>query len=292
MKLLLDLKNKPGKLNKLPFGKLPIGLLAHDKKAAKQAAHYSRHSKQTDWLRLPEKQQTAAIVKYLRKLLKTEPQSQLVIVSRRSKLRKACRDLCAEFPDANITLWKRCGKKCRQFLEKMQADQRKQHRSKKNKAVSQNDESITAQPLLDNTLFQATVTRIENAISHVLQQEQDLATIPADTIEATAATEDSTQPENNGKTTFATLIPTVQQAVTAVADSDGWANLNDVIEHLAPNIHPNEYGFDTHHDLIHSIYRDWLKIKKTGHGERVRINRRFVVRKKQKTKAGNRKGKA
>lgn len=32
MKLLLDLKNKPGKLNKLPFGKLPIGLLAHDKK--------------------------------------------------------------------------------------------------------------------------------------------------------------------------------------------------------------------------------------------------------------------
>ena len=35
MKLLLDLKNKPGKLNKLPFGKLPIGLLAHDKKAAK-----------------------------------------------------------------------------------------------------------------------------------------------------------------------------------------------------------------------------------------------------------------
>ena len=41
MKLLLDLKNKPGKLNKLPFGKLPIGLLAHDKKAAKQAAHYA-----------------------------------------------------------------------------------------------------------------------------------------------------------------------------------------------------------------------------------------------------------
>ena len=73
------------------------------------------------------------------------------------------------------------------------------------------------------------------------------------------------------------MIPTVQQAVDAAADAEGWARLSDVLKQLAAlNINPQNYGFDTDRELIHAIYTDWLEIKKAGRGERLRVNKRFV----------------
>ena len=196
MKLLLDLKKYPGKLDKLPFGKLPVYLLAHDKKAAKQAQHYSRNSKDTEWQRLPEKKQVAAIVKHLRQLLKTKPHARLAVVSRRKKLHKACRELCAEFPDADITVWKRCGKKCRKFLKKALEKPAASSLKAVKKAALNKPASHTAlpvQPLSDHELFQETVERIEQAVAHVLQQEQ-AAALPETETQATQTPESKSSP--------------------------------------------------------------------------------------------------
>ena len=81
----------------------------------------------------------------------------------------------------------------------------------------------------------------------------------------------------NGKLPVTRVIPTVQQAVDAAADAEGWARLSDVLKQLAAlNINPQNYGFDTDRELIHAIYADWLEIKKAGRGERLRVNKRFV----------------
>ena len=81
----------------------------------------------------------------------------------------------------------------------------------------------------------------------------------------------------NGKLPVTRVIPTVQQAVDAAADAEGWARLSDVLKQLAAlNINPQNYGFDTDRELVHAIYADWLEIKKAGRGERLRVNKRFV----------------
>ena len=81
----------------------------------------------------------------------------------------------------------------------------------------------------------------------------------------------------NGKLPVTRVIPTVQQAVDAAADAEGWARLSDVLKQLAIlNINPQNYGFDTDRELVHAIYADWLEIKKAGRGERLRVNKRFV----------------
>ena len=83
----------------------------------------------------------------------------------------------------------------------------------------------------------------------------------------------------NGKLPVTRVIPTVQQAVDAAADVEGWARLSDVLKQLAAlNINPQNYGFDTDRELIHAIYADWLEIKKAGRGERLRVNKRFTAK--------------
>ena len=80
---------------------------------------------------------------------------------------------------------------------------------------------------------------------------------------------------------FGRLIPLVQQAVDAAANPEGWARLGDVVKQL-PQLDaafaPQNHGFDDARDAIRAIYTDWLEINKIGRGERVRINKRFVVR--------------
>ena len=80
---------------------------------------------------------------------------------------------------------------------------------------------------------------------------------------------------------FGRLIPLVQQAVDAAANPEGWARLGDVVKQL-PQLDaafaPQNHGFDDARDAIRAIYADWLEINKIGRGERVRINKRFVVR--------------
>ncbi len=100
--------------------------------------------------------------------------------------------------------------------------------------------------------------------------------------ESAAADTPAAQPKpaaktKNGKLPVTRVIPTVQQAVDATADAEGWARLSDVLKQLAAlNINPQNYGFDTDRELVHAIYADWLEIKKAGRGERLRVNKRFV----------------
>ena len=101
--------------------------------------------------------------------------------------------------------------------------------------------------------------------------------------ESAAAAENQSTPAKpspkakTGKLPVTRVIPTVQQAVDAAADAEGWARLSDVLKQLAAlNINPQNYGFDTDRELIHAIYADWLEIKKAGRGERLRVNKRFV----------------
>ena len=101
--------------------------------------------------------------------------------------------------------------------------------------------------------------------------------------ESAAAAENQSTPAKpspkakNGKLPVTRVIPTVQQAVDAAADAEGWARLSDVLKQLAAlNINPQNYGFDTDRELVHAIYADWLEIKKAGRGERLRVNKRFV----------------
>ena len=80
------------------------------------------------------------------------------------------------------------------------------------------------------------------------------------------------------KPSFTKLIPAVQQAIQATADPDGWARLGDVVKQLPAAIDPIQYGCANGRDLIHSIYSDWVEIKKAGRGERIRINKAFIVK--------------
>lgn len=86
----------------------------------------------------------------------------------------------------------------------------------------------------------------------------------------------ATAKPKTAKPKFSRVIPLVQQAVDAAADTEGWARLSEVLKQLAVQINPHDYGFDTDRDLVHAIYSDWLEIKKAGRGERVRVNKRFV----------------
>ena len=106
--------------------------------------------------------------------------------------------------------------------------------------------------------------------SSLKSQENAAADTPAAQPKSAAKTK-------NGKLPVTRVIPTVQQAVDAAADAEGWARLSDVLKQLAAlNINPQNYGFDTDRELIHAIYADWLEIKKAGRGERLRVNKRFV----------------
>ena len=80
----------------------------------------------------------------------------------------------------------------------------------------------------------------------------------------------------NNKPNFSKIIPIVQNAIDACADPKGWARLGEVLKYLELHIQATQYGFDNTRELIHSIYDDWLEIKKLGRGERIRINKRFI----------------
>lgn len=244
MKLLLDLKKYPGKLDKLPFGKLPVYLLAHDKKAAKQAQHYSRNSKDTECQRLPEKKQVAAIVKHLRQLLKTKPHARLAVVSRRKKLHKACRELCAEFPDADITVWKRCGKKCRKFLKKALEKPAASSLKAVKKAALNKPASHTAlpvQPLSDHELFQETVERIEQAVAHVLQQEQ-AAALPETETQATQTPESKSSPTD----------PRIRSALMLLKKNQPRKKV-DLLETLSLSLH---FSDEESRELVEQLERE------------------------------------
>ena len=88
-------------------------------------------------------------------------------------------------------------------------------------------------------------------------------------------------PSKAAKPSFTKLIPAVQQAIQATADPDGWARLGDVVKQLPAAIDPIQYGCANGRDLIHSIYSDWVEIKKAGRGERIRINKAFIVKNEQ-----------
>ncbi len=88
-------------------------------------------------------------------------------------------------------------------------------------------------------------------------------------------------PAKAAKPSFTKLIPAVQQAIQATADPDGWARLGDVVKQLPAAIDPIQYGCANSRDLIHSIYSDWVEIKKAGRGERIRINKAFIVKNEQ-----------
>ena len=87
-----------------------------------------------------------------------------------------------------------------------------------------------------------------------------------------------TSPTKAAKPSFTKLIPAVQQAIQATADPDGWARLGDVVKQLPAAIDPIQYGCANGRDLIHSIYSDWVEIKKAGRGERIRVNKAFIVK--------------
>ena len=82
----------------------------------------------------------------------------------------------------------------------------------------------------------------------------------------------------SAKPSFTKLIPLVQQTIEAVADTEGWARLSDVVKQLPAGIEPIHYGCADCRDLIHAIYSDWVEIKKAGRGERIRINKRFITK--------------
>ncbi len=95
-------------------------------------------------------------------------------------------------------------------------------------------------------------------------------TKPADNAQA--------NPPKAAKPSFTRLIPIVQQAIQAAADPDGWARLGEVVKQLPAAIDPIQYGCANGRDLIHTIYSDWVEIKKAGRGERIRINKQFIVK--------------
>lgn len=77
---------------------------------------------------------------------------------------------------------------------------------------------------------------------------------------------------------FTRLIPLVQQAIDATADSDGWATLGKVAKQLDTQLDPMAHGFADSRDIIHAVYPEWIETKKIGRGERVRNNKRFIIK--------------
>ncbi len=108
------------------------------------------------------------------------------------------------------------------------------------------------------------------------QNDQPAEGKPAKRKPQPAKTEAS--PTKAAKPSFTKLIPAVQQAIQATADPDGWARLGDVVKQLPAAIDPIQYGCANGRDLIHSIYSDWVEIKKAGRGERIRVNKAFIVK--------------
>lgn len=81
------------------------------------------------------------------------------------------------------------------------------------------------------------------------------------------------------KPTFSRLIPLAQQAIIAVQNESGWANVLSVakkIKQIDPQFDPKHYGFDSAKAALHAIYGDWLAFEKQGRSEFVRIVNRFI----------------
>lgn len=115
------------------------------------------------------------------------------------------------------------------------------------------------------------VPATEGLSENGLLPQQDAA------VPASGAAEKTVRPKN-AKPKFSRVIPLVQKAVDAAADAAGWARLSEVLKQLADSVNPHEYGYETDRALVHAIYSDWLEIKKVGRGERVRVNKRFVIK--------------
>ncbi|MBH5329840.1 NYN domain-containing protein [Eikenella sp. S3360] len=131
---------------------------------------------------------------------------------------------------------------------------------------------------------QSDFLRSKNERSELRQNEPKPNDQPADTKPAKPSSRPA-KTENNppkaAKPSFTKLIPLVQQAIQHTADQDGWARLGDVVKQLPAAIDPIQYGCANGRDLIHSIYSDWVEIKKAGRGERIRINKQFIVKTEQ-----------
>lgn len=101
--------------------------------------------------------------------------------------------------------------------------------------------------------------------------------VQIETVE-TAPVEPSKPEKAPTKISFTKVIPIVQNAIDQFADNKGWARLMNVLKHLETEISVQQYGFENARDLVHAIYSDWIEIQKIGRGERIRVNKRFVVK--------------
>ncbi len=101
--------------------------------------------------------------------------------------------------------------------------------------------------------------------------------VQIETVE-TAPVEPSKPEKAPTKISFTKVIPIVQNAIDQFADNKGWARLMNVLKHLEMEISVQQYGFENARDLVHAIYSDWIEIQKIGRGERIRVNKRFVVK--------------
>ena len=147
--------------------------------------------------------------------------------------------------------------------EKTETKQPESQKQPENTAAANNADAVESQA-------KGRKPRKTGSEGSLKSQESAAAETPAAQAKPAAKTK-------NGKLPVTRVIPTVQQAVDAAADAEGWARLSDVLKQLAAlNINPQNYGFDTDRELIHAIYADWLVIKKAGRGERLRVNKRFV----------------
>lgn len=158
--LLLDMA-KLKKIRTIPYKHAKVGLLVTLKQAKKLITPDEPHAVYV----LPEKKAANSIIQATLDILNAHPDSRVALVSPRAKVQAAISEIQTNFPDAQIVLFKKTGKKLKSFLKQKVSSKTEQAESTTD---AQENEHQAEEQFAKNSIARSK----ENAAVFTLLEEQ------------------------------------------------------------------------------------------------------------------------
>lgn len=203
--LLIDLESTSVKLKHIPAKTGSIFLFAKRKKTLKRAIHFAQHHASAEVIDLHHTKATTAIINEIKTLLH-DHNARIAIIAKRKKLKQSITALCSIYPNADIALWRKLGKKQLSQLKKQYksakkyshhtsvapvcCDAQSEHNCCQAKIQTNDKKTISDQssPTIENTLNNIETTAVQNTFT----DNQPIQTVPETNTNITISTDNIT----------------------------------------------------------------------------------------------------
>ncbi|XXQ69406.1 hypothetical protein ACKLNO_05975 [Neisseriaceae bacterium B1] len=165
--ILLDLA-KLKKNKNIPYKHAKVGLLVTLKQAKKLITPDEPHAVYV----LPEKKAANSIVQAALDILNAHPDSRVAVVSPRAKVQAAIADIQTQFPDAQIALFNKTGKKLKSFL-KQKDSQQTENKQQNSEANDEAEEQFAKQGIARSKENAAVFTLLEEKTQKNQEQAEE-----------------------------------------------------------------------------------------------------------------------